>query len=453
MNTTFKTTPLININKIIKNKFSSSGPSAKLYSSNKNKEDIKEKIIKLTKEDELNLREGLDKISEMSTEASKLEKYLIDNPTDISSIEECFPKLVSVNENLPKEETKPIFDITKQVIDEFKICIQNGSINENCVDKIKLSKIIIKAALKLAETSDEQINETEVISDLVKNELENSGVLQKIGDITLRDIYEMCKKTDDNLCLRIHPNYKEIGLSLISYGILLNNYNKYVHNRPIPTNLSVEDIRVIKTTKSISRYWFAGLVAPLLIFSFHKIRSSNSNKLMKVDININKETDVNKSTELNSGLFLLLSKIVKNQSGKLNSFSIFIIMVLFIFLIIMFWYLDGMNLINNISVLKNIIYVDYLKYILFIVILLPLILNSLIYYLLIKVEKTGKINSLVVDKYLPNILLTKRFFDYINYLEKNKELLNYYKASSKADLYFYICILILYLYLFNFLSL
>ena len=57
---------------------------------------------------------------------------------------------------------------------------------------------------------------------------------------------------------------------------------------------------------------------------------------MKVDININKETDVNKSTELNSGLFLLLSKIVKNQSGKLNSFSIFIIMVLFIFLIIMF---------------------------------------------------------------------------------------------------------------------
>ena len=110
-----------------------------------------------------------------------------------------------------------------------------------------------------------------------------------------------------------------------------------------------------------------------------------------------------------------------------------------------------MNLINNIFIFKNIIYVNYLKYIIFIVILLPLILNSLIYYLLIKVEKTGKINTLVVDKYLPSIF--KRFFDYINYLSKNKELLNYYKGSCKAEIYFYIFILILYLFLLNFIFL
>ena len=299
-----------------------------------NKEEIKKQALDLTKEDELKLRSGLEDISSNSEEASKLEKYLIDNPTSISSYEESFPKLISVNEKLTKEETKPIFDITKQVIDEVNKCIQNGSFNDNCINKFKLSEIIKKAALNSTETSDSQTNE--VISEVVKTELENSGVLQKIGDITLRDIYEKYKEIDEKFSLRIHPDYKDIGLSMLSYGILLNRYNKYVHNRPLPHNLSPEDLKILKTTRTFSRYWFAGLVAPLLIFSFHKIRSSNSSELLKVDININKDTNVNKSTELNSGLLLLISKIVKNQSGKFNSFSIFISIIMVLFVILTF---------------------------------------------------------------------------------------------------------------------
>lgn len=215
--------------------------------------------IKLTKEEELKLRVGLEEMSKNSEvsstdvieEKNKLDKYVEENPTILSSYDEAFPKLASENKGLSEVETKSIFDITKYIINEINNCISSGSIKEDCVNKLKLSELINKSMLKSDEITDK--NSTELISEVVRTELENSGVLQRIGDITLRDIYEKYKILDDKISLRINSNYKEIGLNMVSYGILLNRYNKYVHNRPFPTNLTPEDLRLLKTTRTISR--------------------------------------------------------------------------------------------------------------------------------------------------------------------------------------------------------
>lgn len=65
--------------------------------------------------------------------------------------------------------------------------------------------------------------------------------------------------------------------------------------------------------------------------------------------------------------------------------------------------------------------IDYLKYIILIVILIPMIINSVMLYILTKKDKTGtEKNILVQDKYLPTILV--KFRDLLRNIVNNKEL-------------------------------
>ena len=79
--------------------------------------------------------------------------------------------------------------------------------------------------------------------------------------------------------------------------------------------------------------------------------------------------------------------------------------------------------------------------------IIPIIINAMILYLLDKVEKKGYIS---IPKYLPNIL--KRFINYLIYIGKNKELLNYYKGRCRAELLFYVVLLVFILCVFIYYS-
>lgn len=88
--------------------------------------------------------------------------------------------------------------------------------------------------------------------------------------------------------------------------------------------------------------------------------------------------------------------------------------------------------------------IDYLKYITLIVIFIPLIINSIMLYILTRKDKTGtEKNILVVDKYLPSILV--KFSNLLRNIVNNKELKIYYISRCKTEFFIYIFILIIYL--------
>ena len=106
----------------------------------------------------------------------------------------------------------------------------------------------------------------------------------------------------------------------------------------------------------------------------------------------------------------------------------------------MFFMFDGMSLIYYIKDLKNDMYFFcYFNIFLLLIILIPIIINSFILYLLIKIERKGEISN---PKLFPSIL--NKYINYLIEVGKNKELLSYYKDRCKSELVFYVVILILY---------
>ena len=107
---------------------------------------------------------------------------------------------------------------------------------------------------------------------------------------------------------------------------------------------------------------------------------------------------------------------------------------------LMFFILDGMSLMYYIKNLKNEIYnIYYFKIFLFVVILIPIIINIIIIYLLNIIERKGNI---LIPNFLPNKL--NRSIISLVEMSKNKELFIYLKDRCKSELVFYLIILILY---------
>lgn len=89
--------------------------------------------------------------------------------------------------------------------------------------------------------------------------------------------------------------------------------------------------------------------------------------------------------------------------------------------------------------------IDYLKIITLIVILIPMIINSIMLYILTRKNKTGteKNNLKAQDKYLPAII--EKLRNLLRNIVNNKELKIYYISRCKAELFIYILIFIIYL--------
>lgn len=218
-----------------------------------------DKDIRLSKVEEESLKNGLSELktgitdSDVSDEFSKLQEYVKNHPTEMSSFEEAFPNYGKNTNLIEPSESKSVFDITKMISKEIQDCVSSGTINTECINKINLSDMIKKVmSNESSALSNKQISEK--VGIIVKEELTDKKIFERIGDITLRDIYEQYTKLNDKVPLIIKANYMEIGFSLVSYAVLLRAYKKLVHDRPIPSNLTVEELNVLKATRTFSRY-------------------------------------------------------------------------------------------------------------------------------------------------------------------------------------------------------
>ena len=216
--------------------------------------------------------------------------------------------------------------------------------------------------------------------------------------MTLLEAYEKVKEIDSILNKKIgfDLSYKEVGFSLVSYGLLIRGYNKFIYNRSLDKNIKGEDL------KAIMRVNYVGRSNIFSFFAFIK--------------------GVNKWVKLFFCIIIIGS-------------------------LIMFLYFDGLSYIYYYKNLYIQFLYHYYMLILLILNIIPIIINAIILYLLSKVESKGHIS---IPKFSPNIL--KRFINYLIYIGKNKELLNYYKGRCRAELLFYVVLLVFILCVFIYYS-
>ena len=231
------------------------------------------KDISLTSEQAEEMKLSLEKLKneisnnkvpagEVYDELKKVSDYINSNENTISSFEEAFPNYVKEkiinsapsgaseagdNSSSPVSEDS-VFDIVKEISKFFDNCKSKGVSTQNCFEQLKLSSIIEK----VKSNSDSETDDLkQKVGDQIMQDL---SILEKIGQITLSEVYNKAKEVKDKYNITISPNYTEIGLSLVSYGLLMKAYNKHVYSKPLPKGVAAEELRILTTTKSFSRY-------------------------------------------------------------------------------------------------------------------------------------------------------------------------------------------------------
>jgi len=139
-----------------------------------------------------------------------------------------------------------VFEVVKQVQKILDDCVASGS-NKDCFQQIKLSGIVEKV---LSNDSSDTLKKK--VGDVILAEYET--MIEKIGQTTLLEVYNKFKDINEKLVTTIGPNYKEIGYNLIGYGILIRTFNKLVLDRPIPNSVVGEELKVIQSTRTFSKF-------------------------------------------------------------------------------------------------------------------------------------------------------------------------------------------------------
>jgi hypothetical protein len=120
--------------------------------------------------------------------------------------------------------------------------------------------------------------------------------------MTVREVTEKVMNYKDKI--NINPNYLEIGVSVISYGLLIKSFNKLVYDKYKIPRGNIEEIKVARQVKNISRLYFAAVSAPFMLVMFNLIRARQP--LVEVSVNMNDKENNNKSL-----MFLLFLRKMK----------------------------------------------------------------------------------------------------------------------------------------------
>lgn len=269
---------------------------------------VDEKDISLSKEEYDEMKRGLldfkNEVSnvcekDVNDEFNSVKDYLNITHNNISSFEEAFPNYMKKieGEDMKNDEIS-VFKIVKELKEVIEKCKSSGNAEE-CLNQLKLSKVVGNV---LTNNSSEDINSK------VKGAYFEE-ILNTVGNMTLLELYEKVKQIDSKLELKIALNYKEVGLSLVSYGLLMKGFNKYVYNRPIPKQFQGEDLKTILRAKHAGRIFFGTIMAPFMIFSFHQLRSRYP--LFNVNVTKNIESDNNLGKSSIFGFFAFIKGVNK----------------------------------------------------------------------------------------------------------------------------------------------
>ncbi len=381
------------------------------------------------------------KKEEVETETSNIQNYLDNHETSFSSIEEAFPNYVTqegFTELTEDELNGGKFEIISKLYKLLEECKAKG-LSKECLERIKINKI-----LEDVESNDiSEGIEGPIISSIREQVLNLDSLKQQISDITLGQIYDKITELKEKINIKVSPNITEIGFNLVSYGLLLKTYNKYVHDRPFPKELVGLDLIVANRVRHFTRFWFAGVMAPLLLFGFHGIRAQRS--LVNVEI-----TPINNDKSDNSTINKSLWGVLLFLQTKKNKQNLFILLLTLIITLIFFMFIVynfGLFNLNFKSIaLAFATYQSYIKIILLFAIFIPILINVIILFLLAIIEWKGNVKYLTESKIIPNIF--KRFINYLLKIVNNKELLTYYKNRGFAEISLYVVILLFVLIIF-----
>lgn len=282
------------------------------------KVNMSEKEILEMKQSLLEFKEKLSKSQEVSQEVENVKNYLSNNDS-ISSFEEAFPNYIKKTD-LNKEigEVDKVEEKFSMILEEFNKVLkkckeENIKEHEDCLKQIKMSDIIKKAYSK--ENPEEVI-----IEGLVKRNV--NQIIEKIGNTTVKEVYDtiLDKFINNQIALNVKVEYLEIAANLVSYGILLRSYNRFIHNRPFPSSYNADDLKLARQVRGAARIYFAGMIAPFMLFFFHQIRVKNP--IISVNVELNKNE--------NNSIFLLLFRTALNSSSTLNQRVIMFILIIYI---------------------------------------------------------------------------------------------------------------------------
>jgi len=329
--------------------------------------------------------------------------------------------------------------VLKTLADTLENCKKAG-IEKDCLRQIQVSEIVQKG---LTVIKNNPANLDKDIGDLVKKEV--LSVIDVVGNITLRDLYDKYKTLNATLDIK----YINIGWQLLSYGVLLRAYNKHIHSRPYDKHLTSEELVLARQIRHFTRFWVAGLIIPVLLVgvkgfikntNYITININTENILdLRTNNNIDENRDIENNTTKN-GIFSFLATMWKKASLR----------VLIILWIILTWFcFEGFS--ENVFLLyKHLIYYSSyfnIEYVLYILIIIPIVLNLIAIILLTFIEKNG---GMAIPKYIPSFL--KVILTYCVKIGTKKESLDYFRGSGYADMYFFIVLLIISIIIFNFIK-
>lgn len=411
--------------------------------------------IRLSEDSILNMKkeinefkEEISKIreNEITQEVDIVKDYLSNNNNNSSSFDEAFPNYIResglnkeiIDENVKDDSISVMLNELNKIL---KKCKEAG-LDQKCLEQINISGITEKVLSNNNNTGD------------IKNKVESLVIeqLNNIGNITIKELYEKTLKLKDKIDWQSSVNYFEVGSNLVSYGLLLKAFNKYVYNKPLPPGLSAQDMVVLRQVRSIGRVWFAGLFAPMLLFGFHTLRTKSS--LFDIKININNKE--------NSFMFLIFFKNLIGKRVKLftrsAALALLIILIVIFFILYSNGRLSATNLISYIYLPADLIY-PYIKVLLFISIIIPIVINAIFLWLFILIERKGTISIPILEKnnrksasllaFLISKLKVREVLDYLTKICSNKELLSYYRSRNIAEIKFYVIMLLMVLILFS----
>lgn len=159
--------------------------------------------------------------------------------------------------------------------------------------------------------------ETEILSDDLLNE--TSRPFGKYGEVTLNQIGVNLKENMQNLKevnweyvydqTRLTIHGLPAAVNAVSYGLVLKTYMKYVHNRPLPTGISLVEMEWLSVMRNRQLALFCILGAPLTM-GLLKASSVPLKDMFTVTVGGSQEANSN-SNLINSTLFLsnLITKI------------------------------------------------------------------------------------------------------------------------------------------------
>ena len=264
-------------------------------------------------------------------------------------------------------------------------------------------------------------------TNTIGNLLQSEKPFGKYGDITINELAVSLKhlKWDEILNHgKIVVHTAPLCMNLISFSFILRGYMKYVHNKPYPRNLTLQQLTVEKNLRNRNLALFLLLGAPLTLFSI-RTTSLSIKDLASIELFSGGGSSTDSQSSNTSSLFLFLSNVNKKLPNWVK-----ILLALLIVSILVVKYLGIIYILNI-----NTFYIKLYFYIGFSVAIFYQLLSI---YLLHKFSK----KNINIPEVLPDFIIN--WLKELEIMSSSKEGIKHLKSLIYIEIIVYILLMILF---------